>query len=180
MHHTYVVADRSVCFRERENVTTTTTTTRSVQCRSCDIVLDCNRLRLENERAASGPTKIPKALIELVTVCGGSFFACEDFESSFDHSFPACTFFLLFFKVDVTSHKLIPIFRRESVHSGLASWGDCGRVFPNKLRVSSFPCVWNSQTASYWWTGQKLAPSPVEGIVWPFNESFLPFIVLRS
>ena len=31
------------------------------------------------------------------------------------------------------------LFMPGSVHSGSASWDDCGRVFPYKLRVSSFP-----------------------------------------
>ena len=53
-----------------------------------------------------------------------------------DNSFPACTFF---FKVEIRSHTVIPLFRPGSVHSGSASWDKCGRVFPDELRVSSFP-----------------------------------------
>ena len=37
------------------------------------------------------------------------------------------------------SRKLIPLFRPGLVHSALAVWDDYGRVFHDKLRVSSFP-----------------------------------------
>ena len=69
---------------------------------------------------------------------GGFFLTCEDFGRIFDNSFPACTFFF-FFKVEISSCVLIPLFRPGSVHSGLASWDNCDRVFPDELRVSSFP-----------------------------------------
>ena len=52
-----------------------------------------------------------------------------------DNSFPACA---CFFKVEIRSHTVIPLFRPGSVHSGSASWDKCGRVFPDELRVSSF------------------------------------------
>ena len=48
----------------------------------------------------------------------GSFFgsgfslACEDLGRMFDNSFPACAFF--FFKVEISSRKLIPLFRPVS------------------------------------------------------------------
>ena len=45
-----------------------------------------------------------------------------------------CLFFSVFLK-----WKLIPLFMPESVYSGSVSWDDCGRMFPCKLRVSSFP-----------------------------------------
>ena len=48
-------------------------------------------------------------------------------------------FFVVFFLVEINSRTLIPLFRPRSVHNGLASWDDCGRLFPDKLRVSSFP-----------------------------------------
>ena len=44
---------------------------------------------------------------------------------------------LFFFKVKISSCTLIPLFMPESVHSGSASLGDCGRMFPDKLHVSS-------------------------------------------
>ena len=72
----------------------------------------------------------------------GIFFPCEDFGINFDYSFPACAFlffFLFFFELEISSRTLIPIFRSESLHSGSASWDDCGRVLPDKLIVSSFP-----------------------------------------
>ena len=55
----------------------------------------------------------------------------------FDNSIPACAFF--FFKVEISSSTLIALFRLGSVHSGSASKEDCDRVFPDELRVSSFP-----------------------------------------
>ena len=69
----------------------------------------------------------------------GFFFAFEDFgrECWTIHSQPAFLF-LFFFKV-ISSRSLIPLFMPGSVHSGLASWDDCGWMFPDKLRVSSFP-----------------------------------------
>ena len=48
-------------------------------------------------------------------------------------------FFLSFFRVEINSRSLIPLFEPGSVHSGSASWYDCGRMFPDMLRVSSFP-----------------------------------------
>ena len=59
----------------------------------------------------------------------------------FDHSFPACAFLFLFFlfEVEISSRTLVSLFTPGSVHSGSASLDDCGRMFPDKLRVSSFP-----------------------------------------
>ena len=62
------------------------------------------------------------------------------FGTMFDHLFPACAPPpLLFFEVEINSRTIIPLFMPGSVHSGSASWDDCGRTFPDKLRVSSFP-----------------------------------------
>ena len=69
----------------------------------------------------------------------GFFLACEDLGRMFDNLFPACAVFLLFFfKVEISSRTLIPLFRPGSVHGGSASWDDCDRVFPDELLVSSF------------------------------------------
>ena len=57
-----------------------------------------------------------------------------------ENSFPACAFFFFFFlKVEISSRTLIPLFRPGSFHSGSASSDDCDRLFPEELRVSSFP-----------------------------------------
>ena len=53
--------------------------------------------------------------------------------------FIPCLPFFFFFKVEISLRTLIPLFRPGSVHSGSASWDDCGQVFPDKLRTSSFP-----------------------------------------
>ena len=47
--------------------------------------------------------------------------------------------FFFFFKVEISLLTLIPLFTPGLVHSCLASWDDCGRVFPDELRVISFP-----------------------------------------
>ena len=46
---------------------------------------------------------------------------------------------LFFFKVEISSCTLIPLFRSGSSHNGSASWDNSGRVFPDELCVSSFP-----------------------------------------
>ena len=68
-------------------------------------------------------------------------------ECSTKHS-PSVFFF---FKVEISSRTLIPLFRPGSVHSGSASRDDCDRVFPDELRVSSFPDRFphNAWTAAY-------------------------------
>ena len=46
--------------------------------------------------------------------------------------------FFFFFKVEIKLRIPIPLRRPESVHSGSVSGDDCGRVFPDELRVSLF------------------------------------------
>ena len=57
-------------------------------------------------------------------------------------------FFFFFFEVEFRSGTLIPLFRSESVHGGSVSWDDCGRVYPDEVRVGSIPDsnynAWNS------------------------------------
>ena len=61
-------------------------------------------------------------------------------ECSTNHSPPALfLLLLLFFRVEISSRKLIPLFRSWPVHRGSASWDDYNRVFPDELRVISFP-----------------------------------------
>ena len=65
-------------------------------------------------------------------------------ECSTVHSPPVLFLFFFFFSsflflVEISPCTLIPLFMPRSVHSGSASWDDCGRTFPDKLRVSSFP-----------------------------------------
>ena len=47
-------------------------------------------------------------------------------------------FFSFFFKVEISLRTLIPLFTPGLVHSCLASWDDCGRMFPDKLRLARF------------------------------------------
>ena len=62
------------------------------------------------------------------------------------HCLPALFFF---FKVEISSCTLIPLFFMPgSVHSGSANWDDCGQMFSDKLRVSSFP----DRVPHYAWT----------------------------
>ena len=56
------------------------------------------------------------------------------------HSPPVhCCFLCVFFKVEISSRTLIPLFTPRSVHSGSASWDDCGWLFADELYVSLFP-----------------------------------------
>ena len=66
------------------------------------------------------------------------FLACKDFGRMFDHSFPVCAFKKKF-SVESSSCTLIPLCMPGSVHSVWASQDNCGRMFPDKVRVSSFP-----------------------------------------
>ena len=56
----------------------------------------------------------------------------------FDDSFPAWAFLFCYVEVEISSRTLIPLFRPGSVHSGSASWDDCGLAFPDELRVTLF------------------------------------------
>ena len=75
--------------------------------------------------------------------------------------------FLKFFliKVEISSRTLIPLFMPGSVHSGSASWDDCDRMFPDELRVSSFP----DSFSHYAWTA---AWTKVTRQHWPRKYSF--------
>ena len=42
--------------------------------------------------------------------------------------------FLFVFEVEISPRTLTPLFMQDSVHSGSASWDDCCRMFPDKLR----------------------------------------------
>ena len=53
-----------------------------------------------------------------------------------------------FFKVEISLRTLIPLFRSGPAQSGSATWDDCDRVFPDELRVSSFP----DRFPNYAWT----------------------------
>ena len=59
-------------------------------------------------------------------------------------------FFFVFFliEVEISSCTLIPLLRPGSVHSGSASWDNCGWKFPDKLHVNSFP----ERFPQYAWT----------------------------
>ena len=85
---------------------------------------------------------------------GGFLLACEDLGRMFDNSFPSFDFFF-FFKVEIRSRTLIPLFRPGSVHSGSASLDDRGRVFPDELRVSSFPDRFPYSACSAAWSAHS-------------------------
>ena len=57
-------------------------------------------------------------------------------ECSTIDSLPAICFC---WEVEISSRTLLPHFMPGSVHSDTANWDECGRMFPEKLRVSSFP-----------------------------------------
>ena len=63
--------------------------------------------------------------VVVVVVVAGYFHACEDFWGALrnpqiihDESFTSCDFF---FKVDISSRVLVPLFRPGSVYSGSAT-----------------------------------------------------------
>ena len=63
----------------------------------------------------------------------------------FDNSFPACALIVVVAVVVVVV--VVPLFKPGSDHSG--SRAECDRVFPDKLRMSSFPdrfshCAWTA------------------------------------
>ena len=66
---------------------------------------------------------------------GGFFLAYEDL----GRMFPLNPRLRIFFKLEINSRTLIPLFMPGTVHSGSASSDDCGRVFSDTLHVSSFP-----------------------------------------
>ena len=74
------------------------------------------------------------------------------------HSLPVL-YYNFFFKVEISLRKLVPLFTPGLVHSGSASLDDCGRMFPDKLRVSSFP----DRFAHYAWTAALSAHSDFVG-----------------
>ena len=67
--------------------------------------------------------------------------------------------FFFFFEVEISSRTLISLFMPGSVHSGSVSWDDCGRIFPDKLRVSSFP----DRFPHFAWTAAWSAQSDFTG-----------------
>ena len=66
------------------------------------------------------------------------FLACEALQRMLTN-FLAVLFLSFFFEVEISLHTLIPLFMPGSVHSGSESWDNCGQMFPDKLRVRSFP-----------------------------------------
>ena len=75
-------------------------------------------------------------------------------ERSTIHS-PTALFFPFFFKVEVRSCTLIPLFRPGSVRSGSESWDNCDCEFPDKLHVSLCP----DKFPHYAWTAAESAHS---------------------
>ena len=71
------------------------------------------------------------------------------------HSLPAL-FFFFFFKVDISSCKLILLFTTGSAHSGSASWDDCGWVFPTS-------CMWAELVSLI---GSPLCPGSTVSLLW--------------
>ena len=66
---------------------------------------------------------------------------------------PPTRFFVVvvFFTVESSTRTLISLFRPGSVHSGSASLDGCGRMFPDRLCVSSFP----DRFPHYAWTAAQ-------------------------
>ena len=66
---------------------------------------------------------------------------------------------IFFFEVENSSCTLISLFRPGAVHSGSASWDNCGRMFLDESRVSSFPY----RFPHYAWTEAMSAHSDFVG-----------------
>ena len=64
-------------------------------------------------------------------------------------------FFSVFLDMEIIMRILFPLFRPWSVHSGSASWDDCGWVFPDELLLSSSP----DRSPHYAWTVAESAHS---------------------
>ena len=71
----------------------------------------------------------------------GFFLTCENLGRMFDNSFHTCVFVVVVVVVlvEIKSCTFFPFIWPGSVHSGSASWDDCGKMFPDELCVSSFP-----------------------------------------
>ena len=99
--------------------------------------IGCDGLSVPWALAAADGLTVKTDTVKLINVCVcGFFLKCKDFRKMFNNSFPACAFF---FKVEIRLRTLIPLSRPGSVHSGSASWDDCGWVFPDELYVTSLP-----------------------------------------
>ena len=70
---------------------------------------------------------------------GGFSLTGKEPRGSLDYSFPACIFQYFFLSGDQLARSSSIFLRLESVHSGSESLADRGRVFPDELRVNSFP-----------------------------------------
>ena len=77
-------------------------------------------------------------MVVVVVVVVAFFLACEDFWENVRQFIP-CLRLKKKKKKEINSGTLIPPFRPRPVHICSASRDDCDRVFPDELRVSSFP-----------------------------------------
>ena len=81
-------------------------------------------VQLLKKGKSAGVDNIPAELVKAASGGGGGgggggfFFASEDFEKNVRQFIPRCAFF---YKVQISSRKLIPLLRLGSVHSGSAS-----------------------------------------------------------
>ena len=108
----------------------------------------CGSSSVESEATCLRPDKLKfETKIKMMVVAFSSL--ARFFRIMFDHRFPACAFFFFFFE-EIISRTLIPLFRPGSVHSGSASWDNCGWAFPNELRVSSL-FMWSDENMYESW-----------------------------
>ena len=69
---------------------------------------------------------------------------------------PCLRFF--FFLLEISSCTLIPLFTPALAHSGSESWGNCGQVVPDDLRVSSFPDRFPYSAWTAAWSARFVGP----------------------
>ena len=87
---------------------------------------------------------------------GGFLLTCENLVGRFDDSFPTCAFFLLL-KWKLAHAHQFHSFSQDQFRNVLASRDNCGQVFPDELRVSSFPhYAWTTWSAHSDFIGSRL------------------------
>ena len=83
--------------------------------------------------------------------------------------------FFFFFKVEISSHTLIWLFRPGSVYSGSVSWDNSGQLFPDESRVTWFPGRFPYYALTYAlfaeWQGSFMCNCSNMGVEWMPNKS---------
>ena len=104
----------------------------------------------------------------------GVFFACEDFWRKVRDFNPCLRFFFFFFKAEISSRTPnLPFFRPVPVRSSSASWDDYGQMFPDELRVSSFPDSFPHHAWTAWSAHSDFVGSRMSAFWYNLESAFL-------